>query len=141
MGGSHHLISQAGWNRCNLSIYLSIFMRGSNHLISQAGWNRCNLIYHVSRYYAHVVAKSRTCITIQLARAGGVGMLEQTLRASAIPTSGCVVLLLGQLGERLVSDLRRQRVVSGWDGFCDLFRMADQKRERDITSVPASLAD
>ena len=23
MGGSHHLISQAGWNRCNLSIYLS----------------------------------------------------------------------------------------------------------------------
>ena len=22
MGGSHHLISQAGWNRCNLSIYL-----------------------------------------------------------------------------------------------------------------------
>ena len=22
-GGSHHLISQAGWNRCNLSIYLS----------------------------------------------------------------------------------------------------------------------
>ena len=25
MGGSHHLISQAGWNRCNLSIYLSIY--------------------------------------------------------------------------------------------------------------------
>ena len=24
MGGSHHLISQAGWNRCILSIYLSL---------------------------------------------------------------------------------------------------------------------
>ena len=24
IAGSHHLISQAGWNRCNLSIYLSI---------------------------------------------------------------------------------------------------------------------
>ena len=24
MGGSHHLISQAGWNRCNLSILVSV---------------------------------------------------------------------------------------------------------------------
>ena len=36
-----HLISQAVWNRCNLSIYLLIF--GSHLLISQAGWNRCDL--------------------------------------------------------------------------------------------------
>ena len=26
MGGSHHLISQAGWNRCDLSIYLAIYL-------------------------------------------------------------------------------------------------------------------
>ena len=30
IAGSHHLISQAGWNRCNLSIYLSIY--------HQPGW-------------------------------------------------------------------------------------------------------
>ena len=27
IGGSHHLISQAGWNRCNLSIYLLLDFR------------------------------------------------------------------------------------------------------------------
>ena len=28
IAGSHHLISQAGWNRCNLSIYLSLHFSG-----------------------------------------------------------------------------------------------------------------
>ena len=56
MGGSHHLISQAGWNRCNLSIYLSLLTSMDNtkvtmyHLISQAGWNRCNLSISLSIY-------------------------------------------------------------------------------------------
>ena len=60
----YRLIGQAGWNRCNLSIYLSTYYFSTllflsflsfynpvdntnvtiyNHLISQAGWNRCNL--------------------------------------------------------------------------------------------------
>ena len=40
------------WNRCNLSIYLSIWyitlIAGSHHLISQAGCNRCNLSIYLS---------------------------------------------------------------------------------------------
>ena len=65
----HHFISQAGWNICNLSIYLSYppyhfpavasssfillsltpswtaLICGSHHLLSQAGWNRCDLMF------------------------------------------------------------------------------------------------
>ena len=46
IAGSHRLISQAGWNRCNLSLKSSVdnAHTGSHQLISQAGWNRCNLL-------------------------------------------------------------------------------------------------
>ena len=37
IAGSHHLISQAGWNRCNLSIYLSIFSISLAVLLSCGG--------------------------------------------------------------------------------------------------------
>ena len=57
----HHLISQAGWNRCNLSIYLSIylhfcgkcFVSGSHHLISQGGWNGYHLILILMVFSMH----------------------------------------------------------------------------------------
>ena len=49
----HHPISQAGWNRCNLSIYLSCTSMDNTkvliyRLISQAGWNRCHLSIFLS---------------------------------------------------------------------------------------------
>ena len=35
----HHLISQAGWNRCNLSIYLSVMQVSiPSGLLSRARW-------------------------------------------------------------------------------------------------------
>ena len=51
IGGSHHLISQAGWNRCNLSIYLSIY-----HL-SVCAYMRASILFFMSwvylEFYSH----------------------------------------------------------------------------------------
>ena len=85
--GSNHLISQTGWNRCNIYIYIyislslwsvthcnsllglklcNLFFGTSTdntkvttyHLVSQAGWNRCILSISLSAF--HVVLGDAT---------------------------------------------------------------------------------
>ena len=77
MGGSHHLISQAGWNRCNLSITrrfyairlpvslralhaaclsLPTLARASAHYLSLPGLQYCdriNTVYRLARRYMY----------------------------------------------------------------------------------------
>ena len=68
MGGSHHLISQAGWNRCNIS--LSLFELLVSSVQKQAGWS-VFLVLYPGQHYLCV----RTCVLHIVLHVFGVSSL------------------------------------------------------------------